>query len=91
MMAYLNIQNLRVEYVRDVPTLDNFNLTVNEGELVALLGPSGCGKTTTLRSVAGFIEPAAEQSKSQRKITRLCRQTSVILAWYFRVTRCFRI
>lgn len=58
-MAYLEIQNLRIEYERGIPTLDNYNLTVNEGELLALLGPSGCGKTTTLRSVAGFIEPAA--------------------------------
>jgi putative spermidine/putrescine transport system ATP-binding protein len=28
-----------------------------DGEFVVLLGPSGCGKTTTLRMVAGFIEP----------------------------------
>ncbi|MGX9966774.1 ABC transporter ATP-binding protein [Roseomonas sp. F4] len=34
------------------------DLTVAAGELVALLGPSGCGKTTTLRMVAGFIEPS---------------------------------
>jgi putative spermidine/putrescine transport system ATP-binding protein len=33
------------------------DLTVAPGELVALLGPSGCGKTTTLRMVAGFVEP----------------------------------
>ena len=32
---------------------------VREGEFVALLGPSGCGKTTTLRMVAGFVEPSA--------------------------------
>ncbi|MEO0565092.1 MAG: ABC transporter ATP-binding protein, partial [Chloroflexota bacterium] len=58
-MSYLEIENLRVEYERGVPTLDQFNLSVHEGELIALLGPSGCGKTTTLRSVAGFIQPAA--------------------------------
>ncbi|MFD2239333.1 ABC transporter ATP-binding protein [Aureimonas populi] len=32
-------------------------LDVAEGEFVVLLGPSGCGKTTTLRMIAGFIEP----------------------------------
>lgn len=56
-MAYLEINNLRIEYEAGVPTLDHFNLAVSDGELVSLLGPSGCGKTTTLRSVAGFIEP----------------------------------
>jgi ABC-type Fe3+/spermidine/putrescine transport system ATPase subunit len=34
-------------------------LSVGAGEMVALLGPSGCGKTTTLRMVAGFVEPTA--------------------------------
>ena len=32
---------------------------IEHGRLVCLLGPSGCGKTTTLRLIAGFIEPTA--------------------------------
>ena len=35
------------------------SLTVESGELVALLGPSGCGKTTLLRIIAGFERPDA--------------------------------
>ena len=39
---------------KDVIALNNLDLTVGAGELVALLGPSGCGKTTALRIVAGL-------------------------------------
>src|SRR4051812_5801850 len=38
---------------------DGLSLTVGRGELFALVGPSGCGKTTTLRIIAGFVEPDA--------------------------------
>ncbi|HHJ1295843.1 sulfate ABC transporter ATP-binding protein [Pseudomonas sp. P1B16] len=37
--------------------LDNINLDIHSGELVALLGPSGCGKTTLLRIIAGLETP----------------------------------
>lgn len=37
--------------------LDEINLTIHNKEFITLLGPSGCGKTTTLRIIAGFLEP----------------------------------
>lgn len=37
----------------------HFSIEVEKGEFVSFLGPSGCGKTTTLRMIAGFIEPTA--------------------------------
>jgi iron(III) transport system ATP-binding protein len=39
--------------------VDDVSLTIEHGRLVCLLGPSGCGKTTTLRLIAGFVEPSA--------------------------------
>ena len=43
----------------DFEALHNINVEVHEGEFFTFLGPSGCGKTTTLRTITGFIEPAA--------------------------------
>ena len=38
----------------DIVAVDDFNLSVHEGECFSFLGPSGCGKSTTLRMIAGF-------------------------------------
>ena len=38
--------------------VDDFNAVIADGEFVSFLGPSGCGKTTTLRMVAGFLDPS---------------------------------
>ena len=56
-MDLIKLQNICVSYDKKNNILENLNLNVKKGELVSLLGPSGCGKTTTLRVVAGFIEP----------------------------------
>lgn len=56
-MGFIDINNIDVSYDKKTNILENFNLSIEKGELVSLLGPSGCGKTTTLRVIAGFIEP----------------------------------
>lgn len=56
-MAFMTLQDIDVRYDKKKQILKGLDLEVKEGELVSLLGPSGCGKTTTLRVVAGFIEP----------------------------------
>ncbi len=38
--------------------VERMNLSIDEGSFVTLLGPSGCGKTTTLRMIAGLIDPS---------------------------------
>jgi putative spermidine/putrescine transport system ATP-binding protein len=56
-MAFMTLDHIDVSYDKKKQILQGLNLEVEKGELVSLLGPSGCGKTTTLRVVAGFIEP----------------------------------
>ncbi len=56
MEKIIDLRNITVKYGDNV-VLDKLNLAINEKEFITLLGPSGCGKTTTLRCIAGFIEP----------------------------------
>ena len=57
-MAHLQLIDLTKRY-GSVASVDAINLAVEQGEFICLLGPSGCGKTTTLRMIAGFLEPDA--------------------------------
>ncbi|MDR7080298.1 putative spermidine/putrescine transport system ATP-binding protein [Neobacillus niacini] len=56
-MSYVELKDIRVSYDNKNNILKDLNLSIEKGELVSLLGPSGCGKTTTLRVIAGLIEP----------------------------------
>ena len=55
-MPHLQIEGLTKRYA-GVTSVDRIDLAVETGEFICLLGPSGCGKTTTLRMLAGFLEP----------------------------------
>ena len=52
----------------DFVAVHDFNLELRSGEFVSLLGPSGCGKTTTLRMIAGFVDPSAGTIKIDDQI-----------------------
>src|SRR6201988_1049960 len=55
-MAMVSIRGLS-KYFADAGAVDDLHLDIGDGEFVSLLGPSGCGKTTTLRLLAGFLQP----------------------------------
>jgi putative ABC transport system ATP-binding protein len=60
--ALVEIEHLSKGYARGdqhVPVLTDINLTIREGDFVALMGPSGSGKTTLLNLVAGIDKPDA--------------------------------
>ncbi|CUH84321.1 LPS export ABC transporter ATP-binding protein [Thalassovita mediterranea] len=52
----LSVENLRKSYKTRVVIRD-FSMSLNRGEVVALLGPNGCGKSTTFYSIAGLVYP----------------------------------
>lgn len=55
-MSRVRLVNINKRFGSTIAVQD-VNLDITEGEFVTLLGPSGCGKTTTLRMIAGLIEP----------------------------------
>lgn len=55
-MTKLELNGIRKRY-SDVDAVRDFDLAVDESELVSFLGPSGCGKSTTLRLIAGLLSP----------------------------------
>jgi iron(III) transport system ATP-binding protein len=74
-MAHLELHNLTKRY-SDVVSVDSIELAVEHGEFICLLGPSGCGKTTTLRMIAGLVEPDAGEVRVGGKV--LSRPRSVV-------------
>jgi iron(III) transport system ATP-binding protein len=55
-VASVELKGLTKKY-GPLAVVDDVSLHIEHGNLVCLLGPSGCGKTTTLRLIAGFVEP----------------------------------
>jgi ABC-type nitrate/sulfonate/bicarbonate transport system ATPase subunit len=54
----INVENLSQSF-GSLWVIEGLNLTVGEGEFLALIGPSGCGKSTLLRIMSGLMKPTA--------------------------------
>ena len=73
-MASVELRGLTKRYGSH-PAVDDVSLTIDHGRLVCLLGPSGCGKTTTLRLIAGFVEPSAGEIRVGERIVSSAART----------------
>ena len=66
-MSDLLIENLNFDYQGN-KIIDNLSLAIEKNEIVCLLGASGCGKTTTLKAIAGLIEPSSGLIKISNQV-----------------------
>src|SRR6476646_6969279 len=73
-VASVELRDLTKRY-GPVAVAEDISLTIEHGHLVCLLGPSGCGKTTTLRLIAGFIEPSAGEIRGGDRLVSSPAQT----------------
>lgn len=67
MKEVLRFENVSMHYHSrqgETVAVENLNLTVCEGEFVAIIGPSGCGKTTLLSLAAGLLPPTSGEIKT---------------------------
>ena len=81
----VELKNITVKFDGET-ILDDMSLSIGDGEFVTLLGSSGCGKTTTLRLIAGFLEPDAGEvffdSKSMNGVPAYKREVNTIFQRY---------
>ncbi|MBS5114254.1 MAG: putative bacteriocin export ABC transporter [Erysipelotrichaceae bacterium] len=78
-MEIVKIENLNKQFGEHI-IFENFNLSVNEGEMMAIMGPSGCGKSTLL-NIIGLIETfeAGEYTLFEKKNVKVNTDESAIL------------
>lgn len=71
----VSFENVSFQYVADKPLIQNFNLDVKPGEMVAIVGPTGAGKTTLINLLMRFYDVTSGSIKIDgHDIRNLSRQ-----------------
>ncbi|MBI1181812.1 MAG: ATP-binding cassette domain-containing protein [Alphaproteobacteria bacterium] len=82
-MSVASLTAVEVEYPGRGKVLGPFDLTLEDGEIVALVGPSGCGKSTALRLLAGLEQPTrgSVERMPGRGETAVVFQAPTLMPW----------
>ena len=81
-MNKIELKNITVRYGKNT-VLNNFDLTVEEGQILGIVGPSGCGKTTVVRAIciraaqASCVNPSASNSRTASYSSTVIRMLSL--------------
>ncbi len=89
MKELVKLENVSLTYQtknNETLALDNINLTIYEGEFVAIVGPSGCGKTTILSLISGVLSPTKgrviiNKNSDSKNITGYMFQKDHLFGW----------
>ncbi len=88
MKELVNLKNVSLTYqtkTSETLAIDNLNLSINEGQFVAIVGPSGCGKTTILSLISGILKPTKGEviinSPNSKNITGYMFQHDHLFGW----------
>ncbi|MDD4311082.1 MAG: ATP-binding cassette domain-containing protein, partial [Eubacteriales bacterium] len=65
-MSILEVKNLSIMF-GGLCAVDNFNLSLEEGEMVAVIGPNGAGKTTVFNMLTGIYKPTSGSIRFEGK------------------------
>ena len=87
----LNIQNLKKTYhtkEKETIAVEDFSLSLADGEFVALVGPSGCGKSTILSILSGLEEKTDGTIIYQNKKMGYMLQTDALFEWLTILDNC---
>ena len=87
-MSFLELRDVSLRYDNGYLAVEGVNLSIAQGEFVALVGPSGCGKSTLLRVVSGLRPPSQGEALYQGQPIRgpmgnvgIAFQNATLLPW----------